>query len=72
MTRRVAVTGIGCISGAGNDVPTFWRQVVAGASAIRQVERTVLGETLRFPAADIRGYDPLSHFQTSELLLRDP
>lgn len=72
MARRVAVTGIGCISGAGNDVPAFWRRLVAGVSAIRQVERTVAGETVRFPAADVRGYDPLRHFKTSELLLRDP
>ena len=32
--RRVVVTGIGIISPVGNDIPTAWKNVVDGVSAI--------------------------------------
>src|SRR5688572_23417575 len=72
MEKRVAITGLGCISALGHDVPAFLRRLCAGESAIRMVERTRCGDTVRFPAAEVPDYDPLRYFSAPELLLRDP
>jgi len=34
VARRVAVTGLGAITPLGNDVPTFWRRLLAGESGV--------------------------------------
>jgi 3-oxoacyl-[acyl-carrier-protein] synthase II len=36
--RRVVVTGMGAVTPLGNDVPTFWRRLVAGDSGVRTIE----------------------------------
>ncbi|MEG3090242.1 beta-ketoacyl synthase N-terminal-like domain-containing protein [Sphingomonas sp. PB1R3] len=38
MTRRVVFTGMGAISGLGNDFETNWRRALNGESAIREIE----------------------------------
>lgn len=39
MVRRVVVTGIGAVTPVGNDVPTFWGNLLAGKSGIREIDR---------------------------------
>lgn len=69
--RRVAVTGIGVISSAGNTRDTFWESLVAGRPGIRPL--SVSGPTpLRFPnAAEVVDYDPLAHFEAKQADLLD-
>lgn len=35
--RRVVITGYGVISSSGNDVDTFWSNIVNGISGIREI-----------------------------------
>jgi len=35
--RRVVVTGLGLITPIGNDIKTFWENLVAGKSGIRKI-----------------------------------
>ena len=35
--RRVVVTGLGVISPIGNDIKTFWENLVAGKSGISKI-----------------------------------
>ena len=35
--RRVVVTGMGTVNALGQDVPTFWANLVAGRSGIRTI-----------------------------------
>jgi nodulation protein E len=70
--RRVAVTGLGVVSALGHEVSSFWRRLVSGESAIAPTTRTVVDDTVQFPAAQVRDFDPLHHFSASELLIRDP
>ena len=34
MNRRVVVTGTGIVSPIGNDVPTYWKNLLAGVCGI--------------------------------------
>ena len=38
MTKRVVITGMGVLSSVGNDVPTFWKNLVDGYCGIDFVE----------------------------------
>ena len=38
MTKRVVITGMGVVSSVGNDVPTFWRNLLDGYCGIDFVE----------------------------------
>ncbi|ASS75695.1 beta-ketoacyl-[acyl-carrier-protein] synthase II [Tumebacillus algifaecis] len=39
MKRRVVITGMGVITPVGNDVDTFWNNLIAGKSGIRTIDR---------------------------------
>lgn len=61
--RRVAVTGLGIISPLGHTVSENWDSLRAGRCAIGPI-KSVDSSTLRFQnGAEVRGYDPLAHFQ---------
>ncbi len=47
MTRRVVITGMGTISPLGHDVPTLWKNVLAGTSG---VSATQLFDARTFPS----------------------
>lgn len=69
--RRVVITGMGAISALGHDAPSCWREMLAGRSAIGPIQ-AVAAEVLRAPiAAEVRGYDPLAHFDDKRLALLD-
>lgn len=61
--RRVAVTGIGMISPLGLTVSDSWKSLSEGRPAIKPIEG-VDCSGLRFQnGAQVRGYDPLQHFE---------
>ena len=61
--RRVAVTGIGMISPLGLTVADSWKSLSEGRPAIKAIEG-VDCSSLRFQnGAQVRGYDPLQHFE---------
>lgn len=58
MSRRVVVTGMGCVTPLGCDVPTMWRRLLAGESG---VGRTTLFDATNFPtqiSAEVREFGP--------------
>lgn len=60
--KRIAITGLGIFCAAGKDVPSFADALLSGKSAIGAVD---LFDVASFPsriAAQVRGYDPLDHF----------
>lgn len=61
--RRVAVTGMGIICPLGLTLPDTWKSLSEGRCAIRPIEG-VDCSGLRFQnGAQVRGYDPLQHFE---------
>jgi nodulation protein E len=64
---RVAITGIGVISAIGNNASEYWDSLKLGQSGIRPIEASGCGE-LRFPnGAEVRGYDPIAHFDEKQI-----
>ena len=56
--RRAVVTGLGAISPIGNDVATFWGNLIAGVSGVAPISAfDASGEEVRI-AAEVKGFDP--------------
>jgi 3-oxoacyl-[acyl-carrier-protein] synthase II len=65
--RRVVVTGRGIISPAGNDVRTFWENLLEGRSGIGRVTKF---DPSPFPtkvAAEVKGFDPADYLDRKEI-----
>jgi nodulation protein E len=66
-TRRVAVTGLGAIAAPGRNAAEFWQALSEGRPAIGPIE-AVDRSAFRFQnAAEVRGYNPLDHFDEKRL-----
>ena len=71
MKRRVVVTGLGCVTPVGNDVPTTWEALLAGKSGgapITQFDTT--GFKVNF-ACEVKGFDPLTYMDRKEVKRSD-
>lgn len=61
--RRVAITGMGIVSPLGLTVADTWNSLSKGCCAIQAIEG-IDCSSLRFRnGAQVRGYDPLQHFE---------
>jgi 3-oxoacyl-[acyl-carrier-protein] synthase II len=64
---RVAVTGLGVKSPAGNDVASFWETVLAGRSMAANIERFDTSDLpVRF-ACEVQGFDAVEYFGPKEV-----
>ncbi|HXR62087.1 MAG TPA: beta-ketoacyl-[acyl-carrier-protein] synthase family protein [Rudaea sp.] len=70
-TRRVAITGMGVIGALGHDAGTTWSAMREGRSAIGPIVNMPTDLLVIRIAAEIRGYDPLQHFDSKRLILLD-
>jgi nodulation protein E len=70
--QRVVITGMGCVSALGLSAQATWQAMREGRSGIGPL--TGLQATdLRTPvAAQLKGYDPLAHFDEKRLVMLDP
>jgi nodulation protein E len=65
--QRVAITGMGMISALGADLAGNWSSLSQGTAGIAPIQ-LVDTSNLRFQrGAEVRGYDPGQHFQSSQL-----
>ncbi len=67
MTRkRVVVTGLGCVSPLGNNMPDTWDAIVAGKSGAAPITLfDASGHKTRF-ACEVKGFDPAALFGSRE------
>jgi 3-oxoacyl-[acyl-carrier-protein] synthase II len=56
--RRVVVTGMGAVTPIGNDVPTFWSNLVAGQSGVRAIQSFDPTRVCSRIAGEVEGFDP--------------
>ncbi|NUM43844.1 MAG: beta-ketoacyl-ACP synthase II [Anaerolineales bacterium] len=62
MRKRVVITGLGCVSPLGNDVPTTWQNILQGKSGIGPVTHYDASAHKVRIAAEVKGFDPKELF----------
>ena len=60
MTKRVVVTGLGCVSPLGNNVPDTWSSLLAGKSGAGPITRFDATKYKTRFAAEVKGFDPVA------------
>lgn len=58
MERRVVITGMGVVSPVGNDVATFWDNLVHGVSGIDFIKRFPVEDLQVKIAGEVKNFDP--------------
>jgi beta-ketoacyl-acyl-carrier-protein synthase II len=72
MNKRVVVTGLGCISPLGNDVPTSWRNLVNKQSGADFITHYDTSDYVCKIAAEVKGFDGIELFGPREARRMDP
>ncbi|RPJ25689.1 MAG: beta-ketoacyl-ACP synthase II, partial [Chloroflexi bacterium] len=66
MSRRVVVTGMGCLSPVGNNVKETWESILAGKSGAAEITHFDASRHKTRFAAEVKGFDPVALFGTRE------
>jgi len=66
MSKRVVITGLGCISPVGNDVPSMWNCIQAGQSGIDLITHYDTSEFESKIAGEVKGFDGAQRFGNRE------
>jgi 3-oxoacyl-[acyl-carrier-protein] synthase II len=66
MSKRVVVTGMGCISPVGNNVKDTWEAILAGKSGVGMITHFDASKHKTRFAAEVKGFDPVALFSTRE------
>ncbi|CAN5840236.1 beta-ketoacyl-ACP synthase II [soil metagenome] len=69
--RRVVVTGMGAVTPLGNDVATFWTQLIEGVSGVRSIEGFDPSRVPSRIAGEVRGFDASGVLDRKELRRND-
>jgi nodulation protein E len=69
--RRVAITGMGSISALGHDAGAQWKAMREGRSGIGPIANIPTDLLNVKIAAEVRGYDPLKHFDSKRIIMLD-
>lgn len=67
MTKRVVITGMGVVSPLGNDVSTFWENLLAGKSGVGYVTQFDTSDFQVKIAAEVKDFDPLTYIPKKEV-----
>jgi len=68
--HRVVVTGMGIVSPVGNDLATFWQNVIEGQCGIDQVTAFDVSDYACKIAAEVRDFDPTLAFPNPKEIRR--
>jgi 3-oxoacyl-[acyl-carrier-protein] synthase II len=69
--RRVVVTGLGIVCPVGNDVPSAWRNVLAGQSGIARITRFDVSAYRAQIAGEVKGFDVGQYVPAKEIRRMD-
>ena len=72
MSKRVVITGLGCISPVGNDVPTTWQSLTDGKSGAGPITRYDTSDFKTKIAAEVKDFDGKDIFGYREARRLDP
>ena len=65
--RRVVITGMGCVTPIGNDVPTFWESLKTGKCGIGPITHFDTTDYKVKVAGEVKDFDPLQYMEKSDL-----
>lgn len=65
--KRVVITGLGVVSPLGNDVETFWKNIVAGKSGVSPITSFHTTNFKTKFAAEVKNFNPSNYFEKSEV-----
>ena len=65
--RRVVITGMGALTPIGNDVATFWGNLVAGVSGAGPITKFDTSKFKTTFACELKDFDAKLHFDVKEL-----
>ena len=66
MSRRVVVTGMGCLSPVGNNMKETWESILAGKSGVTGITHFDASKHKTRFAAEVKGFDPVALFGARE------
>ena len=69
--RRVVVTGLGAVTPIGNDVPTYWNNLLAGTCGIARMTRFDPTEYKATLAAEVKDFDPTQYMDKADVRKND-
>lgn len=70
--RRVVITGMGALTPIGNDVLTFWKNLVEGKSGAGRITRFDPSAFRTQIACELKGFDPSLFLDKGEIKRTDP
>ena len=70
--RRIVVTGLGCISPVGNDIPSAWDSIVNGRSGIGPLTEVDAEKFSCRIAGEIRDFDVSKYIAPKDARKSDP
>jgi len=69
--HRVVVTGLGCVTPIGNDVPTTWKNMVDGVCGIDRIKSFDTQDSKAKVAGELKDFDPLLYIEKRDLRKTD-
>ena len=72
MEKRVVVTGVGIVSPIGNDVPTFWSNLISGVSGVDIIKAFPVDDLPVKIGAEVKNFDPTEWIDLKETKRMDP
>ena len=66
--KRVVITGLGALTPLGNNVNDYWTGLINGVSGAAAITRFDASKFKTRFACEVKGFDPLQHFDRKELL----
>ncbi|TDE10022.1 beta-ketoacyl-ACP synthase II [Dyadobacter psychrotolerans] len=70
--KRVVITGMGALTPVGNDIPTFWKNLVAGVSGAAPITRFDAERFRTRFACEVKGLDINDYIPRQEARKMDP
>ena len=65
--KKVVVTGLGALTPIGNDIPTFWDNLLKGVSGAGPITIFDASKFKTRFACEVKNFDPLEHFDRKEV-----
>jgi len=66
MRNRVVITGMGCISPVGNDIPTMWGNIISGKSGVDRISHYDASDYRTKISAEVKDFDGSTLFGSRE------